>query len=251
MKAEITSPLQVVLKIYLGKIMSPKTLPDEVAAKLREIRKKYKVAFEKLRFGTTELEILTVQDLEPLLKGKDPFKDVSEFPFWVRLWESAMMLGGLMASGKPEPGETLLEIGAGLGAPGLAAAAAGYQVTLSDYEKIILDFQKVNAAASGLPEVKFRHIDWMKPPAMEPFDKIVGAEVLFRDDFFEPLLNLFSKLLKPGGVIFLAHDARRKSLPKFLEMAEKDYVIATKSNTLKSDEDEITIIINRLQRRSE
>ncbi len=229
--------------------MSSRELPDEIAKKLRDIRKKYKVAFEKLRFGTTELEILTVQDLEPLLAGKDPFKDVEDFPFWVRLWESAMVLGGLMASGKPAPGESLLEIGAGLGAPGLAAAAAGYQVTLSDYEKVILDFQKVNAAASGLPEVKFRHIDWMKPPTMEPFDKIIGAEVLFRDDFFEPLLSLFSTLLKPDGVIFLAHDARRKSLPKFLELAEKEYTIATKTNLLSSDEGELTIILNRLQRR--
>ncbi len=224
-------------------------LPEKTAAILREIRKKYKVAFEKLRFGGTELEILTVQDLEPLLAGKDPFKDVGAFPFWVRLWESAMVLGGLMSSGKPTAGETLLEIGAGLGAPGLAAAATGYQVTLSDYEKIILDFQRVNAAASGLSEVKHRHIDWLKPPKLDPFDTIIGAEVLFRDDFFEPLLALFSKLLKPGGVIFLAHDARRKSLPKFLAMAEKDYIIATKTNKLTSDEGELTIIINRLQLR--
>ena len=117
----------------------------------------------------------------------------------------------------------MLELGAGLGAPGLAAASAGFDVTISDYEEIIMDFQKVSAAASGLNGIHFAHLDWLNPPAMEPFDVLAGAEILFRDEFFQPLLNIFKTCLKPDGVIYLAHDAKRQSLPKFLNTCPKRF----------------------------
>jgi len=229
--------------------MNSADLPEKAAQTLREIRKKYKVAFENLRLGPRELQILTVQDLEPLLAGKDPFKDVEDFPFWVRLWEAAMVLAQMMAASQPREGETLLELGAGLGAPGLAAAAAGYKVTLSDYEPIILDFQRVNAAASGLKGLQFKIIDWLKVPDLPRFDTIIGAEILFREEFFAPLLNVFEKLLAPGGTIFLAHDARRKSLPKFLQLAEERYEVAVTGRKLRAADQELTIIVNRLRLR--
>lgn len=226
--------------------MNTAKLPAKEAKKLSAIRKKYKVAFEKLRIGEHELEILKVTDLEPLLKGKDPFKNVSEFPFWVKLWEASMVLAQLLTSMSPKPGQKLLELGAGLGAPGLAAAACGYNVTLSDYEPHILDFQRISAAASNLTNVDYKIIDWLNPPDLQQFDTIVGAEILFREDFFEPLLNIFKKMLAPGGAIYLAHDARRKSLPLFLHKAEKEYKIAVSSRKMTSDDEELTILINRL-----
>ena len=229
--------------------MQTKELPEKAAKLLREIRKKYQVAFENLRVGNTALEILTIQNLEPLLAGKDPFKDASDFPFWVKLWEASMVLAGIMAASKPTPGQTLLELGAGLGAAGLAAAASGHAVTLSDYEPRILDFQRVNAAANGLRNVQFQIIDWLKPPTLPPFDTIIGAEILYRESFFEPLLAVFARLLKPSGVIYLAHDARLRSLGKFLQLAEPDYQIAALSRKLRSDKGELTVIVNRLTRR--
>jgi predicted nicotinamide N-methyase len=224
-------------------------LPEKTQTVLKRIRKKYKVGFEPLRIRDVELKILQVQDLEHLLAGKDPFADVASFPFWVKLWEASLMLADIMASMPAKPGQTLLELGAGLGAPGLVAAARGYQVTLSDYEPHILDFQRVSAAANGLTEVDFRMIDWKKPPAIPPFDVIIGAEILFRDEFFQPLLDVFNKYLAPQGTIYLAHDGRRKSLPKFLDRAQQDYQIAVSARKMKSEEGELTIIINRLKRK--
>lgn len=224
-------------------------LPEKTQTVLKRIRKKYKVGFEPLRIRDVELKILQVQDLEHLLAGKDPFADVASFPFWVKLWEASLMLADIMASMPAKPGQTLLELGAGLAAPGLVAAARGYQVTLSDYEPHILDFQRVSAAANGLTEVDFRMIDWKKPPAIPPFDMIIGAEILFRDEFFQPLLDVFNKYLAPQGTIYLAHDGRRKSLPKFLDRAQQEYQIAVSARKMKSEEGELTIIINRLKRK--
>jgi predicted nicotinamide N-methyase len=227
--------------------MDIRTLPEVERQIYNRIRKKYQLTFDRLRFGEKQIRLLKIADLEEFLDGKDPFADVSEFPFWIRLWDAAMILAYILGSQPNAAGSRLLELGAGLGAPGLAAASAGFDVTISDYEDIIMDFQKVSAAASGLNGIHFTHLDWLKPPEMKPFDVLAGAEILFRDEFFQPLLNIFNTCLKPDGVIYLAHDAKRQSLPKFLKLAQSDFDIGLKEQVIKRDGKKVTIVINRLR----
>lgn len=227
--------------------MDISTLPEAERLIYNRIRKKYRLTFDRLRFGEKQIRLLKIADLEEFLDGKDPFADVSEFPFWIRLWDAAMILAYVLGSQSNTSGRRLLELGAGLGAPGLAAASAGFDVTISDYEDIIMDFQKVSAAASGLNGIHFSHLDWLNPPEMEPFDVLAGAEILFRDEFFQPLLNIFNTCLKPDGVIYLAHDAKRQSLPKFLKLAQSDFDIGLKEQVIKRDGKKVTILINRLR----
>ncbi len=229
--------------------MDPQTLPSEELHLYNAIKQRYQVAFEPFRVREHDLQLLKITDLEQILEGKDPLKDVSSFPFWIRLWEAAIVLSEYIAAQPCAPGTTLLELGAGLGAPGLMAAKVGYQVTLSDYEQLILDFERINAAASKLANVNCLMLDWLNPPEMEPFDVILGAEILFRDEFFQPLLNVLDKALKPGGVVYLAHDIKRRSLEPFLKMAEADYRIAASQRKLKGFEGDKVILLNRLQRR--
>ena len=63
------------------------------------------------------------------------------------------------------------------------------------------------------------------------------------------MLTVFNRYLKPDGVIYLAHDARRKSLPRFLQLAEKDFEIAINKQEIKKDGREVTVLINRLRRK--
>lgn len=226
--------------------MDPQTLPADAQAIYKKIKKEYTVHFEPLKLRDVRLNLLKISDLEPLLSGKDPLRNPSEFPFWVKLWEAALVLAEFLASQQYQKGNTLLDLGAGIGAPGLAAAACGCHTTLSDYEELILDFQKVSAAASGLENVSFTMLDWLDPPEMEQFDIIIGAEILFREEFFQPLLNVMRRALKPDGVIYLAHDKKRKSLAPFLHLAESEYAISASSRKLKSLEEDKIIVLNRL-----
>ncbi|HHO47010.1 MAG TPA: methyltransferase domain-containing protein [Desulfobacteraceae bacterium] len=226
--------------------MDPQTLPAAEQAIYQRIRRQYKVAFEPLQLGSIRLNLATITDLEPLLEGKDPLRNPSEFPFWVRLWEAAVVLAGYLAGQQYGAGTRLLELDAGMGAPGLAAAAAGCNVTLTDYEERILDFERVSAAASKLENVRFSILDWKNPPAMDRYDIIVGAEILFREEFFEPLLKVIRSALKPDGVVYLAHDIRRQSLKPFLQMAEAEYTVAASRRTLKISDDDKVILLNRL-----
>lgn len=229
--------------------MDIRNLPERERGIYNRLRAKHTLTFDRLKLGDDTVRLLKIADLEEFLGGKDPFANVSEFPFWIKLWDAAMVLAYTL-HGLPDGKDSrLLELGAGLGAPGLAAAANGFKVTISDYEDIILDFQRVSAAASGLTNVHCAMLDWLDPPEMEPFDVLAGAEILFREEFFQPLLNVFNKYLKPGGMILLAHDAGRQSLPKFLKLAEEDYEIAGKAQKMRKDDKDVTIIVNRLRRK--
>lgn len=227
--------------------MDVRTLPEPERQIYNRIRAKYRLTFDRFEVGGKRLRLLKIADLEEFLEGKDPFANVAEFPFWVKLWDAAMVLAYVLGNQNDAPGKKLLELGAGLGAPGLAAAAAGYTVTLSDYEDIITDFQKVSAAASGLQGIEFIHLDWLEPPALEPFDVLAGAEILFREEFFQPLLKIFTSLLKPEGSLYLAHDSSRQSLPKFLRLADEFFDISIKKQTIRRDGKARTIIVNRLR----
>ncbi len=229
--------------------MDIRTLPEEEREIYNRIKKQYKLTFDSLKIKEKKVRLLKVADIEEFLDGKDPFANVEEFPFWIKLWDSAMILSYMLASVPDSKGKRLLELGAGLGAPGLAAASVGFDVTLSDYEDIIMDFQRVSAAASGLDDVKIEFVDWLNPPEMEPFDVLAGAEILFREEFFDPLLNIFNNYLKPDGAIYLAHDARRKCLPKFLQKAQKDFKISINKQEIKRIEGNQIIIVNCLKKK--
>ena len=250
--------------------MDIRTLPDRERGIYNRIRQDYKLTFDKLSVRDKTIRLLKVADLREFLGGNaelekflqgtmtDPKEflltlketDVSGFPFWIRLWDAAIVLSYLLSSLPDTNGKSLLEVGAGLGAPGLAAAACDMDVTISDYEELIMDFQRVSAAASGLDKVKFELLDWLNPPELENFDMIAGAEVLFRDEFFEPLLNVFKTYIKPEGTIWLAHDIGRKSLPKFLDLAKKDFDIAINKQEMEKDGKKTVILVNRLKLRN-
>jgi 2-polyprenyl-3-methyl-5-hydroxy-6-metoxy-1,4-benzoquinol methylase len=230
--------------------MDPQTLPAEIQELYQKIKKQYPVGFESLKLEEDlHLHLLKMTDLEKVLAGKDPLKNPSEFPFWIRLWEAAVVLSRFMVKLRPAPGTKVLELGAGLGAPGLTAAALGCAVTMTDYEDIILEFGKVSAAASKLDQVQFSLLDWLNPSEMEQYDIILGAEVLFRDEFFQPLLTVLGQALKPDGVVYFAHDMQRKSLRPFLQLAEKEYAISASKRVLRSLEQDKEILLTRLRPR--
>jgi len=230
--------------------MDIRTLPDKEQGIYNSLRERYSLHFEVESVGPYRIRLLKPSDLEELLGGRDPFEDVTIFPFWARLWESAAALAQILVGSAGERPGRLLELGAGLGLPGLAAAYAGYEVVLSDYEPHIIDFQQVSRAANNLPRVSSILLDWLKPPQLEPFDVICGAEILFREEFIDPLLDICKNYLMTGGVVYLAHDVRRKCLPLFLRQAEADFVIGSRKMTINRSGQPADILVNRLQRRS-
>ena len=228
--------------------MDIRTLPDRERSLYNNLKKQYSLHFESLRVGESTIRLLKPSDVEELLNGQDPFSDNCTFPFWAKLWESSIVLAHLLVGLPAGEGKRLLELGAGLGLPGIAASVVGYDAVLTDSDQIILDFQQVSAAANGNQRIEHKLLDWTAPSQMEPFDLIAGAEVLANEEIVDPLLDICKNYLVKDGTIYLAHDIKRKCLPLFLRKAEKNFHVGSKKQSIRRDGNIVDILVNRLQR---
>jgi len=221
-------------------------VPQPVASIYARLKRKYSAGFETIEVQGRRFSILAPQDLEPFIAGRDIFKEAVDFPFWVKIWESSVILAAFMAALPRQPGQRVLEIGSGLGVTGLVASYFGHDVTLTDYEEEVLDFPRVSSAVNNCNNCLFETLDWLKPRDLGRFHCIIGSEVLFHPKFFEPLLQIFQMFLAPGGVIYMAHDSRRKSLGAFLPLCEKYYDIGVKKVEMADEDESFSIILTRL-----
>src|SRR2546422_4979265 len=70
-------------------------------------------------------------------------------PYWADLWPASRMLAKAILREPWAAGLEALEIGCGLGLPGIAALSVGLRVTFSDYDATALRFAADNARANG------------------------------------------------------------------------------------------------------
>ena len=135
---------------------------------------------------------------------------------WAEVWPSAVALADeLFLRPQLVSGKRCLELGAGLGLAGLAAALAGAErVLLSDRESratlCILD----SASANGLKpaQVAVASLDWdsTQPTGLEAsIDVLLLADVLYQRDSVAALARLVASLLSATGVVLLADTALR------------------------------------------
>ena len=129
-------------------------------------------------------------------------------PYWADVWPAAVALGRRLLS-MQLTGKTVLELGAGVGLAGLAAARAGARVVLTDREPVALEVARRNARLNGLESaVETLLLDWFHPEVAGTFDWIIGADVLYERPLVEPLASLLETLLARGGQAWIADPER-------------------------------------------
>ena len=140
-----------------------------------------------------------------------PDVEVGRRSVFAHLWPSgqrlAEQLAGPLASGLA--GREVIELGCGLGAPGLAAARAGGRVVLTDDEPDALALALANASANGLG-VAIERLRWGEVPAAlrGRFEVVLGADVTYDPRERAALLATIEAVLAPGGVAWLADPER-------------------------------------------
>src|SRR3989442_6884378 len=85
--------------------------------------------------------------------------EAPEPPYWAHLWSGAVVL----AAAVPPGARTVLELGCGLGLPGLTAARHGARVTFVDRVPAALAFVRASAAANRLGGVDLVVADVTRP----------------------------------------------------------------------------------------
>lgn len=124
-------------------------------------------------------------------------------PYWADLWPAARMLAKVIVGETWTPGTEALELGCGLGLPGIVALSRGLKVTFSDHDPCALRYADNNARLNGFEGVETLHLDWRRPPAGRRFSVIFGADLIYETSHAEGLANCVKRLLTPAGVAWL------------------------------------------------
>jgi predicted nicotinamide N-methyase len=124
-------------------------------------------------------------------------------PYWADLWPASRMLAKIILRESWPAGLEALEIGCGLGLPGIAALMQGLRVTFSDYDPNALRFAANNARLNGFDQFRLLQLDWRQPPEDLRLPVLLGSDLVYELRNVEPLANLIRRLLAPDGICLL------------------------------------------------
>ena len=160
------------------------------------------------------------------LIDEEAFDEDEFLPYWAELWPSGLALARV-AAGLDLAGRRVLELGAGLGLPSLAAALRGGDVLATDWADDAVELLRENAERNGVV-LRAERVRWDEPqPLLDdaPWDLVLCADVLYEQRNADLLLELLPRL---GGELLLA-DPGRPFAEAFLahwdveEVAERVY----------------------------
>jgi len=156
-------------------------------------------------------------DVEALLREEE----VSEPPYWAHLWPAARALARVVAAAAPRiRGRRVVELGCGLGLPGLAAARCGARVVLSDRNLEALAFAKRNLERNRLAGAVLA-MDWRHDAVRSQFDVCLAADVTYEPASHQGLLDFARAHLAADGELWIAESVRaeERALPDLMAAA--------------------------------
>ncbi|MBS2014067.1 MAG: methyltransferase domain-containing protein [Deltaproteobacteria bacterium] len=172
-----------------------------------------------LRLGGREWHILhsgaiVSMDDEQRFLGRE-----QRLPYGIVLWPAAIALAHELATRALE-GKRVLELGAGIGLPGVVAATRGANVVQTDHQEIALHVCKRNAERNSVV-IEHRSADWTAWTDREVYDLVLGSDVLYGTAMHPHLRHIFETNVAPGGTVLVSDPLRKQSLA-LLEELEAD-----------------------------
>jgi predicted nicotinamide N-methyase len=149
---------------------------------------------EEVAVGGRALRIARPVDPEGLI-DEARFETDEFMPYWAQLWPSGVALADFVTQCHLA-GSRVVELGAGLGLPSIAAALGGASVLATDWAEDSLAVAAANARRNGV-EIETLACSWEEPAALlerAPFDLVLAADVLYERRNVEPLLDLLPRL---------------------------------------------------------
>jgi predicted nicotinamide N-methyase len=147
-------------------------------------------------------------------------------PYWTDLWPAARMLVKVLLHEPWPAGTEILELGCGLGLPGIVALQRGWRVTFSDYDATALRFAAVNARLNGGADFRLLRLDWRHPPAVT-YPVILASDLIYEERNVAPLVGVLEAMLAADGVCLLT-DQDRKPAPLLRQtLQERGFTFTT------------------------
>jgi predicted nicotinamide N-methyase len=145
--------------------------------------------------------------------------------YWARPWPSGLALASFLSL-NPElvRSKRVIELGAGLGAPGIMASLGGAsQVLTTDRDQLALSCASMSAERSGASNITTALLDFtapISPSLCRQFDLVLATDVLHERNLCDPLASGVKSLLKPGGMLLLTERTHRypANLKRFVSL---------------------------------
>ncbi|GIW99707.1 MAG: SAM-dependent methyltransferase [Pirellulaceae bacterium] len=186
-----------------------------------------------------------VIDGEPLLERAARAASIEEQrrldPFWAATWRAAEGLSRFLER-LPLRGRRVLELGCGSGRVGLAAAALGAHVVLTDVVELALEVARLNTWQVR-ESVQILPLLWGEQvlSAEAPFPIIVASDVVYDPALFEPLEKCARAHLAPGGTLLVSEPYRHTGDHFAQWIVRRGWQLRTAAVTTAGKEDPIRV----------
>jgi predicted nicotinamide N-methyase len=185
---------------------------------------KYDVKTDKYSVGKEWITIAMVDDTNRLLDEMSITDYLLEpnFPFWAELWPSGLALARYIWSHVDFQGEQVLELGCGLGIVGIIARKKQAKVLMTDYNDDALMFARYNTIKNRCEDIQFLKMDWRHPNLdNHKFKYILAADVVYEEQNWIPIVNIFRAHLDEDGEAILA-EPNRPNAKGFFELLRRE-----------------------------
>jgi predicted nicotinamide N-methyase len=140
------------------------------------------------------------------LIDEDSFDEDEFLPYWAELWASGIALADIVPT-LGVGGKRVVELGAGLGLPSLAAALCGADVLATDWADDAVALLKANAKRNSI-RLRVKRVRWDEPEPLlrdAPWHVVLCADLLYEQRNATQLLELLPQL---GGDLLVADPGR-------------------------------------------
>lgn len=198
------------------------------AARLHPVLRRYPLRRLRLPVGGRILSVV-VPDAPHWRRNREWAERVArgaEPPHWLRVWPAAVATARTIARAGSLRGLRVLDLGCGLGVPGVTAASLGASVCFADREQDALAFACWNAQVHCAGPASVQQLDWARATVCGEFDVVLLADVTYHPAHHEPVRRQLRSALAAGGCVVHA-DPRREASSRFLDALCGEFTVGT------------------------
>ncbi len=183
---------------------------------IRTLNEKYDTTWRTETVGEWSFEMLQLVDFEAAvdklidflqLTGRDDIQP-EDCPYFGQIWSASRTLATAIVN-MDLSGKRSLEVGCGLALPSLVAAKKGAKCTAVDIHPDVHEFIQETLIRNKLgASLEFQQTNWREYTAPEPFDLILGSDILYENQHPDDIIHFLQRNLKGSGQAIIVDPCR-------------------------------------------